>query len=177
MEIRNETRRNSGAYVGATLLIVIGICAFAANIWGGKYVYESIPLALGVAFLVAYTLTRQYGFLVPGGILSGAGAGVLASSLLNVLDGGPYVVIGAGIGFLLIFCVDMLVSRRAMRWWPVIPGGLMVLIGAGSAAENEGVIKQLEIWSPLLLIAVGVLILIARRSQPSHSQGRENGHE
>jgi hypothetical protein len=168
MEIRNEPNRNSGAYVGATLLIVIGVFAFAANIWGSRFLYESIPLAIGIAFLVAYTLTRQYGFLVPGGILSGAGAGVLASSLLNGLDGGPYVVIGGGIGFLLIFCVDMLVSRHTMRWWPVIPGGLMVLIGAGSAGENQGFIKQLEIWSPLLLIAVGVLILIARRRQPSH---------
>jgi len=54
-----------------------------------------------------------------------------------------------------------------MRWWPVIPGGLMVLIGAGSAGENQGFVRQLEIWSPLLLVAVGVLILIARRRQPN----------
>jgi hypothetical protein len=167
MEIGNEPNRSSGAYVGATLLIVIGVFAFAANIWNSRYLSESIPLAIGIAFLVAYALTRRYGFLVPGGILSGAGAGVLASSLLNVLDGGPYVVIGGGIGFLLIFCVDMLVSRQAMRWWPVIPGGLMVLIGAGSAGENQGFVRQLEIWSPLLLVAVGVLILIARRRQPN----------
>ena len=54
MEIRNDRSRNSGAYVGATLLIVIGLCALVANLWGSKYVYESIPLAIGVAFLVAY---------------------------------------------------------------------------------------------------------------------------
>jgi len=167
MEIRNDRSRNSGAYVAATLLIVIGLCALVANLWGSKYVYESIPLAIGVAFLVAYGLTRQYGFLVPGGILSGVGAGLLASSLINASDGGPYVVIGGGIGFLLIFCVDMLVTRNTMRWWPVIPGGLMVLVGAGTAGESQGLIRQFEVWSPILLIALGVLILVARLRQPS----------
>jgi hypothetical protein len=167
MDTRNDMTRNSGAYVGATLLIVIGLCALVANLWGSKYVYESVPFAIGVAFLVAYALTRQYGYLVPGGILSGVGAGLLTSSLLNASDGGPYTVIGGGIGFLLIFCVDMLVSRITMRWWPVIPGGLMVLIGTGMAGENQDLIRQFEIWSPLLLIALGVVILVARIRQPS----------
>jgi hypothetical protein len=152
--------------VGATLLIVIGLCALVANLWGSKYVYESIPLAIGVAFLVAYALTRQYGFLVPGAILFGVGAGLLASSLLNASDGGPYVVIGGGIGFLLIFCVDMLVSGNTNCWWPVIPGGLMVLVGAGTAGENQGFIRQLEVWSPILLVALGVFILVAHLRQP-----------
>jgi uncharacterized membrane protein len=167
MEIRNDRNRNSGAYVGATLLIVLGLSALVANLWGSKYGYESIPLAIGVAFLVAYALTHQYGFLVPGGILSGVGAGLLASSLINASDAGPYVVIGGGVGFLLIFCIDMLVSRAAMRWWPVIPGGLMVLIGTGTAGENQDVLRQFEVWSPVVLIAIGVLILFARLRQPS----------
>ena len=134
MSIRSDKTRNSGDYIGATLLIVIGICALVANLWGKKYVEESIPLAIGVAFLVAYGLTRRYGYLVPGGILSGVGAGVLTSSLLNASDGGPYTVIGGGLGFLLIFCVDTLVSRGTMRWWPVIPGGLMVLTSLGGGS-------------------------------------------
>lgn len=167
MEIRNDRSRNSGAYVGATLLIVIGLCALVANLWGSKYAAESIPLAIGVAFLGAYALTRQYGFLVPGGILFGVGAGLLASLLIKGTDGGPYVVIGGGIGFLLIFCVDMLMSRTTKRWWPVIPGGLMVLVGAGTAGETQGLIRQFETWSPLLLITLGVLILVARLRQPS----------
>lgn len=165
MEIQRDSGRNSGAYVGATILIVIGVCALVANLGGSTYVYESIPLAIGVAFLVAYALTRRYGFLVPGGILSGVGAGVLTSSILNVSDGGPYVLIGGGIGFLLIFCVDALVSRSTARWWPVIPGGLMLLAGGGTLSQSNDFRRQFEIIAPLLLIGLGVLILLSRTRQ------------
>src|SRR5690348_12742790 len=120
---RTQNSRNSGAYVGAAILIVIGLVALVGNLGGGQFVYASIPLAMGVAFLVAYGLTRNYGFLVPGGILSGVGGGALVSTLVNGSEAGVYVVLALGLGFLLIFAIDMLVTGTAVRWWPVIPGG------------------------------------------------------
>jgi hypothetical protein len=165
----SQKARNSGAYVGAAILIVIGLIALVANLGGSSYVYQSIPLVIGVAFLLAYSLTRQYGFLVPGGILTGVGAGVLTSSLSDPAAGGAYVVLAIGLGFLLIFAVDVLVSRATSRWWPVIPGGLMLLIGTGIASDSEGVTRQLQVWSPVLLIALGVLILLARVRERGHT--------
>lgn len=162
MESTRRTDHNPGAFIGATVLILIGVLALLANLVGSNYVYESIPLGMGLAFLVAYALTRQYGFLVPAGILSGLGAGVLTSSLFNGGDGGPYVVISLGLGFLVIYALDVLVTGKALRWWPLIPGGLMLLIGSGIASENAGAARQLQVWAPVLLIALGVLILVTR---------------
>jgi hypothetical protein len=162
MDSAQKTRRDRGAYVGAALLILVGIAALIGNLGGGSYVYESIPFGLGLAFLVAYAMTRQYGFLVPGGILTGVGAGVLASSLLNVADGGAYVAIGGGAGFLLIFVVDGLVSKVATRWWPVIPGALMLVVGVQAATDNQELWRQVGLWSPALLILLGLLIIVAR---------------
>jgi hypothetical protein len=154
--------RNSGAFVGAALLIVIGVGALVANLGGGRTGEDAIPLAIGVAFMVAYALTRRYGYLVAGGILSGIGSGILTASLLGVTDSGPYAVIGGGLGFLLIYGLDLLSSGPRAHWWPVIPGSLMILIGGGLATDNEGFIRQVGIWSPLLLVALGVWILVTR---------------
>lgn len=168
MDSTQRDPRNPGAYIGATLLILIGVFALLANLAGGAYVYESIPLAMGVAFAVGYILTRHYGFLVPAGILTGVGAGVLASTSVGGADAGAYVVISIGLGFLAIYAFDVLVTGTAIRWWPLIPGGLMLLIGAGMA-NTAGFVHQLQIWAPALLIALGVLILISRARQSRHS--------
>ena len=164
----NKARNNSGAYIGAAILILIGVTALVANLGGSKYVYEAIPLALGVAFAIAYATTRQYGFLVPAGILSGVGAGLVLSSLLGTNDAGTLVLIGGGLGFLAIFAVDMLVPNVSVRWWPLIPGGLMLVVGASTANASEEVIRQLQIWSPLFLVGIGVVLLLTqvrRRTQ------------
>lgn len=161
-QVNPKDNRNSGALVGAVLLIVIGAGALVANLGGGKAGENAIPLAIGVAFMVAYALTRRYGYLVPGGILSGIGAGILAAFLVGATDSGPYAVIGGGLGFVLIYAIDLLASGQRAHWWPVIPGGVMLLVGGGLATNNEGLISRVGTWSPLLLVALGVWILVAR---------------
>ena len=162
MENAQPNPRQSGAYVGGAVLIVIGAVALLATLLDSSHVYEAIPLAIGVAFAFAYAVTRKYGFLVPAGILSGVGAGILASSLLNAADDGTYIVLAIGFGFLAIFALDVLVSGTAVRWWPLIPGGLMVVVGTGMAGANEGLLRQVQVWAPALLIVLGLLILLTR---------------
>lgn len=162
MENTQTNPRNSGAFIGAMLLILVGAIALFANLVGGAYVYESIPLAIGMAFAVAFILTRQYGFLVPAGILTGVGTGLLASSLLNANGNGAYLVLAIGLGFLAIYAVDVLVNSTAIRWWPLIPGGLMLVVGTGIASESQGPVRQLQVWAPSVLIALGLLILVTR---------------
>ena len=157
-----RTPRTSGANVGAALLIVIGVTALVANVLGDKIGGDVVPLGIGVAFLVAYALTRHYGFLVAGGILTGVGGGVLAASLAGASDSGVYVVLAGGLGFVLVYAVDASTTGIAARWWPLIPGGAMLLVAGGMATRNEGVMRQIGIWSPLVLVLIGVWILIAR---------------
>jgi hypothetical protein len=168
MEISPKQTRNSGAYVGATLLILIGLFALMANLGGPRIGEEAVPLGVGIAFMVAYALTRRYGFLVPGGILTGVGGGIWIASLVGASDNGPYAVIGGGLGFLLIYALDILLSGRAARWWPVVPGVVMLVVGSGMATGDQELVRQIGIWSPLLLIALGIWILVARGRQQSH---------
>ncbi len=164
--IPNQKRR-SRSYLGPVLLIVIGIGALVSNFGGDVFAGGFVPFAVGVAFLVAYAATRRYGFLVPGGILTGVGAAILAASQMSATDTGAYAAIGGGIGFLMIYALDVVVSGTAARWWPVIPGGLMVVAGTGMASGNQELVRQLGLWSPALLIVLGLVILVARFRQPS----------
>ena len=167
MDTNAKPDRRSGAYVGGAVLIAIGLIALLANLGGSTFFYQTIPLAIGVAFFAAYILTRQYGFLVPAGILTGVGAGFLAASAFNIADNGAYAAIGGGLGFLCIFVIDVLVSGSAQRWWPVVPGGLMVVIGAGNAPVEDPLVLGLQVAAPLLLIAVGMVILVTRMRRPT----------
>jgi len=153
--------RRTGGLVAAALLIVVGSAALVANLTGWAITAQSIPLGIGLVFLVAYIVTRNYGLLVPAGVLTGFGAGVLASAVLNIVDSGALIVLGGGLGFLFIYLLDTLVAGSAARWWPLIPGGILTLVGAGIAQDNEA-LRQLAMWWPVLLIAFGVLILIER---------------
>lgn len=157
-----QTSRPSGGYAGAAVLIVIGLIALAANLSGISNIGDAVPLGIGLVFLVAYAMTRHYGFLVPGGILTGIGSGLLAASLIGVSDNGTYVVLGGGLGFLLIYALDVLAARVTRRWWPLVPGTAMVLIAGGMATQNEGLMRQIGNWSPLVLVAIGIWLLVAR---------------
>lgn len=165
METKPDAPRvpnSRGAYVGAAILIVIGVIALIANLTETAFAAAAIPLAIATTFLVAYAATRQYGFLVPAGVIGGFGAGALIESVLNLTDGGAYIVLLGGAGFLFIYVVDVLVTRSPARWWPLIPGGILALAGTGIASQSEGLLRQIGIWSPALLIVIGLLLLFMR---------------
>lgn len=168
MDTNPRRTSNPGVYVGAAILILVGLFALMANLGGPRLGEDAIPLVIGIAFMVAYAFTRRYGYLVPGGIVTGVGGGIWIASLVGASDKGPYAVIGGGLGFLSIYVLDAARSGLAARWWPIVPGALMLLVGAGTAAQSQGWAQQLGTWSPLLLIALGLWIIIARGRQRSH---------
>ena len=61
---------NQRNFVPGLILIAIGAILFLVQTTaiGG----EVIVAVIGAAFLVAYAFTRQYGFLIPGGIVTGS---------------------------------------------------------------------------------------------------------
>ena len=141
--------------VGGLILVVIGIGLLVAQFTavGGVIVV----LLLGIAFLIAAFMTRNYGFVVPGCILSGLGAGLIASEL-NV-PGDPEVI-GLGLGFLAIWVIDQFFTRTVPaqgRWWPLIPGGILLFVGLITSVQSFGDYAA-YIWAAALIIVGGVII-------------------
>jgi hypothetical protein len=145
----------SAARLLGLFLILIGAALLGATTTGLGG--EVVVAFLGIAFLAAYAATRAYGLLIPGAILSGLGAGIIAESAGAP---GEAVVLGLGLGFLAIPVVDLLVARpRPAWWWPLIPGGILTVIGA---AELTGIDDAARYLVPVLLIVIGAALLLRR---------------
>jgi hypothetical protein len=120
---------------------------------------EAVVAVIGGALLVAYAVTRQYGFLVPGGILTGLGVGIIwQMQVLN--DSGGAVLVGLGAGFLAIYAIDAIVRRRSALWWPLIPGGITMTIGLLLETGREGTLADAAPLWPIVLIVIGGALLL-----------------
>ena len=143
--------------IGASLLVLLQLGATG----------EVVVAIVGAAFLVVYAATRYYGFLVPGGILTGLGVGLVLESTLDIQGG---VLLSLAGGFAFVALLDRLAGgRREGGWWPFIPAGILVVIGLSQVAGGWEV---LQLWWPVALIAVGVVGLI--RAYRSETQSGDN---
>jgi len=157
--------RDKGAIVGGAILIVIGIVIAAA-----QFVTIGAPLILGglsAAFLAAWALMKQYGFLIPGCILGGLAIGI-GLEQAGVFAGSS-VVAGLAIGFLSIPLLDAVWSKAAPvrrgGWWPFIPGGILALVAVGGAFPD--IMRAVQYLWPLALVAAGAFIIWQGIRKPS----------
>jgi len=150
-----------GRSLAGVLLVVLGVALLLIELTGVGGV--AVVLLGGLAFLATFLATRSYGFLVPGGILTGFGAALVLEDLGVVSD---VALLGLGAGFLLIPLVQLLVGMRREGgwWWPFIPGG--ILTGLGLLEHLRG--SAVGLVLPGLLIIVGLVFLLSaalRRSE------------
>jgi len=147
-------------WLPGVILIVIGATLFAIQ-WLHLDA-DVIVLVIGLVFAGAYAATRRYGLLIPAGIVTGLGAGILLEDFGVTRE--P-VVLGLGLGFLAIYGVDLATSRspQRARWWPLIPGAILIAVaGAGGAFGDEGGRTIQQAW-PVILIVIGAWLLVRGR--------------
>jgi len=166
----------NGAVIGGLILIFGGALALVARFvperWGLDFGLF-ILLGLGAAFLAAGIVSRESGWLIPGGILSGIAAGIaLTSSPLARFvpagfipgDEGGLFLIAFGGGWFLITALSLVFTRRP-QWWPVIPGAILTLIGLSAAFGSvfaTFLASAARFW-PAALIVLGVWVLYRAR--------------
>lgn len=156
------------AAIGGTLLIAIGVLVLLAqNIQTETLGLLFLP-ALGGLFLIAGIIGREGGFIIPGGILTGIGLGVIftqnpALIATETAQGGVFFI-GFALGWFLITVLTKLFTNET-HWWALIPGAIMALIGGGlmlgGAALN--VLEFAGRWWPLVLVALGLVIIVRRK--------------
>jgi len=171
METAPETkpthRRRSGLVTGI-VLILIGT-AVLLQTWLDLDRY--LVLLLGVAFLAWGALSHRTGLLIPGGVLTGIGLGVLVEAYPRILQGadpnGAFLLCFAA-GWFLITLLSALFT--CTQWWALIPGGIMAAIGGALIATRGGIRGQdLNLVYAGLLIAAGLALLA------SHARSRKDG--
>lgn len=169
-----KTGESRNRIVGGIALIILGLIALAAQFIDiGETAGLLIVPVLGIIFLLWGLLTRQSGLLIPGGILSGIGLGILLITgpyeLANEeIQGGAFMLAFATGWFLIPILATIFTGDS--HWWALIPGGIMALIGGGllfggaalTVLEYAG-----KLW-PVVLI-LGGIYLILRRSTTGKS--------
>jgi hypothetical protein len=154
-------------------LVIVGIGVFFLLAQFIPDIGRWIPFFIGLVFLAAFIPKREYGFLIPGCIVSGVGVGVVLAGALEDPWPGAAMLFSIAGGFIAIWVVTVLIRRvdkswpRNERgevieghWWPLIPGGILALIGLVVLAE-EGFEGDLLRWWPLLIIGAGVIVLVS----------------
>ena len=157
---------NSNRLFSGLFLIGLGLLLLAAQFIQAQWMGLLILPLLSVGFLLWGLFARNPGLLVPGGILGGIGLGTYLNSGLfaeagEQTQGGVFMLAFAA-GWALIVLLSLVINR--VQWWPLIPGGIMAVIGAALLAGGAGVmvLEWLgKLW-PLILIAIGAGILLRR---------------
>jgi hypothetical protein len=151
-------------FAAGIALIVIGAVLFFLERSRGIDA-AAVFLIVGSAFFAAYLYRREYGYLVPAGILLGLGTGTILGQTRYAF--GDATLFGLGLGFIAIYVMS-LVYERKNRWWPLIPGGVLMVLNFPRAREAVEFI--FDNW-PLLLVIAGALIIVGafrpRRPKPS----------
>ena len=153
---------NRARLIPGLVLIVLGIAFLLAQYF--EFGPALFLILLGLVFLVPYALTRSYGLLIPGCILAGVGLGLLFDR--PPLGTAIAVPLGLGLGFIAIFVLQLIVARQS-HWWPLIPGGLLVLVGIAEGIPQAQVLFE-KGW-PLILVLIGLLILAGQFWNPSRA--------
>ena len=150
--VSHDTR---GPLVFGLILVIIGVAGLVGIAFpqsGGMVV-----LVLGLGMLGLFVATRAYGWLVPGGIVTGLGAGIALAEYARVDEDGGVVVAGLGLGFLSIWVLGSLFRLPENHPWPLVPGTILLTIGASLWLQTATSV-DVELW-PLALIAFGLIVI------------------
>jgi len=145
--------------IAGIALVILGLGLFYMEGLGNSVVF----FLVGGGFLVAYFYRRESGFLIPGCIILSLGVANLGQSFKSDLSR----MLVLGLGFVAITVVTLLYERR-FSWWPLIPGGTLVLLGLPRSREITRVI--LDNWQ-LVLVAAGVLVFVGSFIRPRSRPG------
>ena len=144
-----------GGLVAGLVIAGIGLFFLAGQL--EPDIGRFVTMFIGLALLSVFVVTREYGFLVPGSILTGVGIGiVLDSAASGEAESGVMMLALAG-GFLGIWVIGSIYRLSENHWWPLIPGGILTLIGMVQLTRTD-VAGALRLW-PVILIVLGAFLL------------------
>lgn len=161
---------SGGTGTGLNKRRVLGLMLLLISAWALLDRYTSfdaqlaVPLLLGVVFTGWSIVAREWGLLVPGGILCGLGAGMLvrgSADLSRATGSGAFLLCFAG-GWLAITLLSATAFKRRVLW-PLIPAAILCLLAGAQVAGTgyrEGVRLAQEYW-PWALLGPAAWLLLA----------------
>ncbi|NDJ35061.1 MAG: hypothetical protein GYB64_10375 [Chloroflexi bacterium] len=159
---QNPSEENNAIWIGVGL-IALGLLFFLGQFIEMGVLFVALP---GLVMMVLGIVRRSSGWMIPGGILLGVALGIIAMEnqaalpLLAEANEGGIFLLAFALGWGSITVATLFFGEET-HWWPLIPGGIMALIGgallAGEAGEQFLQVVG-NLW-PVVLIIIGAGIL------------------
>lgn len=127
-----------------------------------------IAAGLGIAFLIWGTLTRLFGLIIPGSILIGVGPGIYMAwgdlGRPNGLAQTGIMLVWFSLGWALITIFSRVI-HEGFVWWPLIPGGILAMVGCGLyiGGNPSGAASFISNTGAIGLIIFGIYLMLIRR--------------
>ena len=147
------------AVLGAALL-AIGATIFAASVVPDLDRYTL--LIVSAICLVAFAVSREYGFAVPAGITGGIGSMVLltSSGTLDPLASASVVFLSIASGFASIWILGLLADPVEKHPWPLAPAAVLGTLGVLLAARQPAAFDWVQIGiATIFVIGGGAMVL------------------
>jgi len=149
------------------ILLSSGVCMFVTPAGVLDFVLY-LSLGLGLALLGIGLSHHWIGLVIPGCLLVSTGLGVYlpwgTPFGVNALSktGGMLVLFAFGWGLITLF------SRAVMKgliWWPLIPGGLLAVVGWGlySSGDPGNAFRFISNTGTVAIILIGFYLMMMRR--------------
>ncbi len=151
----SETRPATASWAGGAILIAIGLALLAGQVFtlSAWIILASVSAVL----FVLWAATRGYAFMIPAMIVAGLAVGTGWQDAVVSSSGGEPVV-GLALGFIGIYVANVL-TRRETQWWPLIPGGILAVVGGQLVLAGTAYQSWIAALWPVALIALGLVLL------------------
>lgn len=160
-----ESSPKRSRYAGGAVLIILGVSLLIGPLTGWRFSWMALP-TMAAVFLTWGLIIRSFGLLIPGGILAGIALGVTLTQNMADYAGSP----ANGALFLLCFVAGWALisllspfTTTGFRWWPLIPGAVLALVGGALATNQPLLLNWLSYLGPLTLIGIGAWLVLRKR--------------
>ncbi len=156
------------AFVPGFLFIAAGLPLIIDQITFFAFVL-SIGMGLGLSLLVWGMLQKLFGLIIPGCLLLGIAPGIFfgwaKSGDFNGLTETGVMLAWFAMGWGLITITSRILTRKFV-WWPLIPGGLLAVVGWGLyiGGDPGNALAFIGNTGSIWLIIFGIYLLLIRRS-------------
>ncbi len=148
-------RKNWGYLIPAYVLLTIGLMVplIELDVLADAWIATYVMLAIALPFFVAFLNNRRYwAFLIPAYVLAAIGIMVplIEMDVLTDTMIATYILLAIAIPFFVVYLVD------TKKWWALIPGGILAVIGFGFLIAEASV----EYILAAGLIVIGIVIIV-----------------
>lgn len=129
---------------------------------------SSIVFMTGLGFLAWGFFERIFGLMIPGCLLAGLGPGFYLGFVMNAASNElvqiGFMITCFGLGWVMITLSHRMINPLFL-WWPLIPGGILTMVGWGLTIGGNQRIAMSLIGNTgsISLIILGLYLILMRR--------------